>query len=136
MYTTDTFFRGRPPPAAQDLDNGIAATIEDDPDITSCTAIYGTESDGGHYNGYAYEATVTGLGCDTNVPIFDAVQAAVKKFASDLHRRMATEGCSRFTYAGSWTGYLRLTTDSAKISITSIACDLREDDDGRGQSHE
>lgn len=107
--------------AAADLYNTIAAKIKAKSDANSCTLTYGTDSDDGYYEGYAYEATTTGSNCDTTA-ILTTIQKAVKKCATKLSDAGASRGCCKFRHGGTWTGHLRLTAEPVKLPVTSVTC--------------
>lgn len=107
--------------AAVDLYDNIAAKIKAKSNANSCTLTYGTDSDDGYYEGYAYEATTTGSNCDTTA-LLKTIQTAVKKCATDLSTGGATRGCCKFTHGGTWTGHLRLTAEPVKFPVTSVTC--------------
>ena len=108
--------------SAVDLYNNIAAKIKAKSDQNSCTLTYGTDSDDGYYEGYAYQATTTGKNCDTTA-IMKTIQNAVKACATKLHNAGAIRGCCQLRHGqGTWHGHLRLTANPSIYPATSVTC--------------
>lgn len=107
--------------AGPDIYKYIAQKIKDKSDQNSCTLTYGTDSNDGYFEGYAFQATTTGSKCDTTA-IYKTVLNAVQDCADDLHNAKAVRGCCKFSHGGTWTGHLRLTGDPNKFPATSVPC--------------
>ena len=103
------------------LYDNIAAKIKAKSDANSCTLTYGTDSDDGYYEGYAYEATTTGSNWDTTA-ILAKIETAVQKCATKLNMAGVVRGCCQFSYGGTWTGHLRLTANPSSYPATSVTC--------------
>jgi hypothetical protein len=96
--------------AGTDIYEYIAQKIKDKSDRNSCTLTYGTDSDDGSYEGYAFQATTTGSNCDTTA-IYQTILNAVEDCANKLHNARSVRGCCKSSHGGTWTGHLRLTAD-------------------------
>ncbi|RZK82900.1 MAG: hypothetical protein EOO66_25680, partial [Methylobacterium sp.] len=70
--------------ATTPLYDWIAQKITAISDANSCALIYGTDSDGEIWEGYAYQTISTGLNCDTTAPC-ETIRAAVGECADSLH---------------------------------------------------
>jgi hypothetical protein len=115
-------------PASKLLDTGIdiygylAQMAKSRSDRNSCTLTYGTDSNDGIFEGYAFNATVTGLKCDDTTAIYEELITAVQGCADDLHNAHAVRGCCGFSHGGMWKGQLRLTADPEAFPAASVAC--------------
>lgn len=107
--------------AGIDIYEYIAQKIKTKSDQKSCTLTYGTDSNDGTYEGYAFQATTSGSNCDTTA-IYKTILNAVEECADDLNQAKAVRGCCTFTHGGTWTGHLRLTADPDKFPATSVSC--------------
>jgi hypothetical protein len=107
--------------AGIDIYEYIAQKIKTKSDQKSCTLTYGTDSNDGTFEGYAFQATTSGSNCDTTA-IYKTILNAVKECADDLHNAKAVRGCCTFTHGGTWTGHLRLTADPNKFPATTVSC--------------
>lgn len=107
--------------AGTDIYTFIASNIKGKSDQNSCTLTYGTDSDDGTYEGYAFQATTTGSKCDTTA-IYKTILHAVQECADDLHAAKAVRGCCTFSHGGTWTGHLRLTANPDKFPATTVTC--------------
>jgi hypothetical protein len=114
--------------ASKLLDTGIdiygylAQMAKSRSDQNSCTLTYGTDSNDGIFEGYAFDATVTGLKCDDTTAVYGEVLSAVQECAVKLFSSHAVRGCCGFSYGGMWKGQLRLTADPETFPAASIAC--------------
>jgi hypothetical protein len=107
--------------AGIDIYEYIAQKIKTKSDQKSCTLTYGTDSNDGTFEGYAFQATTSGSNCDTTA-IYKTILNAVKECADDLHNAKAVRGCCTFTHGGTRTGHLRLTADLNKFPATTVTC--------------
>lgn len=97
--------------ATTPLYDWIAQKITAISDANSCALIYGTDSDGEIWEGYAYQTISTGLNCDTTASC-ETIRAAVGECADSLHEARAVRGCCRLSYGGTWSGQLKLTAEA------------------------
>lgn len=107
--------------AALEIYKSITQIIKEKAEEKSCTLTYGTEYDGVHYEGYAYEATSSSIKCGTTAEK-KTILAAVKKCANTLHSQGAIRGCCKFSHGGTWRGHLRLTGNPSKFPAHSVTC--------------
>lgn len=90
----------------------IAQKIEPGSDEKSCTLTYsGDASDDGVFEGYAFNATVTGSKCGDATAVYGEVLGRVQQCADALHDAHAVRGCCHFSYKRKWHGHLKLTVD-------------------------
>jgi hypothetical protein len=101
--------------AGTDIYEYIAQKIKDKSDRNSCTLTYGTDSDDGSYEGYAFQATTTGSNCDTTA-IYQTILNAVEGCANKLHNARSVRGCCKSSHGGTWTGHLRFDGRSRPVS--------------------
>lgn len=99
----------------------ISDVIKSKANSDSCSMTIGTDSDGHHVEGYAYQATTSGHDCKTTAER-KTILAAVKKCADILHANGAINGCCKFSHGGTWTGHLRLTSQPSKYPAHSVNC--------------
>lgn len=107
--------------SAINIYESIADAIKSKSNSNSCSMIIGTDTDGIHIEGFAYEATTSGSNCRTTAEK-KTILAAVKKCANHLHSNGAVRGCCKFSHGGTWTGHLRLTGDPRIFPIHSVNC--------------
>lgn len=107
--------------SALNIYNTITDMIKSKANSDSCSMTFGTDSDGHHVEGYAYQATTSGHDCKTTAER-KAILAAVKKCADILHASGAINGCCKFHHGGTWTGHLRLTSQPSKYPAHSVNC--------------
>jgi hypothetical protein len=114
--------------ASKLLDTGIdiygylAQMAKSRSDQNSCTLTYGTDSNDGIFEGYAFNATVTGLKRDDTTAIYAEILTAVQECAVNLLSAHAVRGCCGFSHRGMWKGHLRLTADPETFPAASVAC--------------
>jgi hypothetical protein len=114
--------------ASKLLDTGIdtygylAQMAKSRSDQNSCTLTYGTDSNDGIIEGYAFNATVTGSNCDDTSAVYGEILSAVQECADNLHDAHAVRGCCTFSHGGMWKGHLRLTADPGKFPAASVTC--------------
>ncbi|KAJ5374223.1 hypothetical protein N7517_006229 [Penicillium concentricum] len=99
-----------------DLDDKTKTNIT----ITSCSLVYSTELNGETFNGYVYEAKVTGLNCDDSLRK-ETVLVAVEKCADSLAKNDAPMGCCPFNH-GTWNGRLRLSAEPSLYPVREVDC--------------
>lgn len=83
----------------------IASVIESKSNTRSCTLNTGADTEGTYFEGYAYQASMSGSTCVTTAEK-KTILVAVEKCANRLHSYGATCGCCTFTLGGTWTGHL------------------------------
>ncbi|KAJ6125447.1 hypothetical protein N7471_012764 [Penicillium samsonianum] len=89
--------------------------------IVSCALTYSMELSGEIFNGYVYEAKVTGTTCDSSLGK-ETVLAAVEKCADRLSKNDTPMGCCPFTHGGTWNGHLRLNAEPSLYPVHQVNC--------------
>lgn len=99
----------------------ISDMIKSKSNDNSCSMTTGTDWNGHVVEGYAYLATTSGHDCKTTAET-KTILAAVKDCANFQHRHGAISGCCKFSHGGTWTGYLRLTSQPSKYPAHAVNC--------------
>lgn len=105
-----------------DIYEYLAQMIKSRSDQNSRTLSYGTDANEGIFEGYAFNATVTGSNCDDTSAVYGEILSAVQECAESSHNAHAVRGCCGFSHGGMWKGQLRLTADPETFPAASVAC--------------